>query len=105
MTGTSMQNGSGNEGTHSEDWPVNAWAPACCRLVRPARLIHSPGRPRSPDLPLLIWENFKATERLLRATISPIFFQSFPWRAWYIFNFFVSPLLYLRERENITSLN
>lgn len=40
------------------------------------------GGHRDPHLRLLIWENFRATERLLRATISPIFFQSFPCRAW-----------------------
>lgn len=52
--------------------------------------------------PLLIWEYFRATERLLRATRSPIFFQSLPCREWYIFNFLVSPLLYLRERKPVT---
>lgn len=52
-------------------------------------------------LRLLICENLRATERLLRATISPIVFQSFPRREWYIFNFSVSPSLYLGERENV----
>ena len=60
---------------------------------------------RGHDLRPLIWENFRATERLLRDTISPIFFQSFPCRDWYIFNFSVSPLLYLRGRENRSQLS
>lgn len=65
----------------------------------PARqLLRSPGeltRRQSPHSPQLIWENFRATERLLRATKPPIFLQSLPWREWYIFNFSASPLVYL----------
>lgn len=94
-------NGLRNVGRHRRQACKDAWARGGRGLAQACRASPFAQAGAGDSLPLLIWENLSATERLLRATISPIFFQSFPWREWYIFSFSASPLLYLRERENV----